>query len=116
MNSVRAIQLFEQLAQQHRLAIIRLLAARPERGLSAGAIAEALEVPASSLSFHLTQLRLAGLIRQERRSRSLIYSAKPKALDGLIAYLIENCRDSSRSSAGIVEKRSGAAVSRSPSG
>ena len=94
VNSARAIHLFDSLAQEHRLAIVRLLASRPERGLSAGAIAEALGVPSSSLSFHLTQLRLAGMIRQERRSRSLIYSARPETVDGLIRYLLENCRDS----------------------
>lgn len=91
MNSARAIHLFDSLAQQHRLAVIRLLAPRPECGLSAGAIAEALGVPASSLSFHLAQLRQAGLIRQERRSRSLIYSIEPATLESLIGYLLEKC-------------------------
>jgi DNA-binding transcriptional ArsR family regulator len=59
--------------------------------MPAGAIADALGVPNSSLSFHLAQLRNAGLILQERQHRSLIYRANYAAMNGLIAYLMENC-------------------------
>lgn len=59
--------------------------------MPAGAIAEALGVPNSTLSFHLAQLTQAGLTRQERRSRSLIYSADYAAMNALIDYLSENC-------------------------
>lgn|SRR5678815_926884 len=54
------------LAQETRLAIYRLLVETGPGGLSASAIAKALEVPASSLSFHLHQLAHAGLITHER--------------------------------------------------
>ena len=60
-------------------------------GMSAGAIAEALGIPNSSLSFHLAQLHRAGLVRQERQHRSLIYSADYPAMNALVAYLMENC-------------------------
>lgn len=59
--------------------------------MSAGAIAGALGVPNSSLSFHLAQLRNAGLVRQERRHRSIIYRAEYAAMNDLIGYLMENC-------------------------
>jgi len=39
----------------------------------------------------MAQLSRAGLIRQERRSRSLIYSADFGAMNALIGYLTENC-------------------------
>ena len=87
----QAIRVLDALAQEHRLAIVRLLAARRDAGLAAGAIAAALGVPGSSLSFHLGQLRIAGLIRQERRSRSLIYAAEPATIDALVCYLLERC-------------------------
>ena len=58
---------------------------------AAGALAEAVGLPASSMSFHLAQLSHAGLIRQERQGRSLIYSADYAAMNGLIGYLMENC-------------------------
>jgi DNA-binding transcriptional ArsR family regulator len=59
--------------------------------LSAGTLADALQLPNSSLSFHLAQLTNAGLIRQQRQGRSLIYSADYAAMSGLMGYLTENC-------------------------
>ena len=79
------------LAQEHRLAVFRLLVQSGEPGMAAGQIAEALGLPNSSLSFHLAQLHRAGLIAQERQSRSLIYRADYSAMNALLAYLTENC-------------------------
>ena len=79
------------LAQETRLAIYRRLVQKGPEGMAAGAIGEALGVPASSLSFHLHQLMHAGLITQERRSRQLIYSANFGRMNALVAYLTENC-------------------------
>jgi DNA-binding transcriptional ArsR family regulator len=79
------------LAQEHRLAVYRLLVQAGDEGMSAGAIAEALGIPNSSLSFHLAQLNRAGLIKQERQSRSLIYTADYAAMNALLGYLTENC-------------------------
>lgn len=91
MKSDSAVQALGALAQEHRLALFRLLVQAGDKGMSAGAIAEALGVPNSSLSFHLAQLRTAGLILQERQHRTLIYRANYPAMDSLIAYLMENC-------------------------
>jgi ArsR family transcriptional regulator len=91
MESSEVIGALGALAQEHRLALFRLLVQAGEEGMAAGAIAEALGVPNSSLSFHLAQLNRAGLIRQERRSRSLIYTADYKAMNALVGYLMENC-------------------------
>ena len=79
------------LAQEHRLALFRLLVQAGEDGMAAGRIAEALGLPNSSLSFHLAQLQNAGLIAQERQGRSLIYRADYARMNALIAYLTENC-------------------------
>jgi ArsR family transcriptional regulator, arsenate/arsenite/antimonite-responsive transcriptional repressor len=79
------------LAQEHRLAAYRLLVQAGPDGMAAGALAEALGIPASSLSFHLAQLNHAGLVSQRRASRSIIYAADFAAMTGLIAYLTENC-------------------------
>lgn len=59
--------------------------------MAAGAIADALDIPSSSLSFHLAHLTRAGLIRQRRQSRSLIYSADYAEMSALVGYLMENC-------------------------
>lgn len=91
MKSKNAVEALGALAQDHRLALFRLLVQAGETGMPAGAIAEALGVPNSSLSFHLAQLRNAGLILQERRHRSLIYRANYPAMNALVDYLMENC-------------------------
>lgn len=91
MDAAAAIAALGALAQEHRLALFRLLVQAGEEGMAAGAIAQRLGVPKSSLSFHLAQLSRAGLIRQERRHRSLIYRADYAAMNALVGYLMENC-------------------------
>lgn len=91
MKADAAIDALGALAQEHRLALFRLLVQAGEGGLAAGMIAEKLGVPNSSLSFHLAQLREAGLVLQERQHRSIIYRANYPAMNALVAYLMENC-------------------------
>ena len=91
MQSPKAVGALGALAQEHRLALFRLLVQAGENGLSAGSIAEALSVPNSSLSFHLAHLNRAGLIEQRRQGRSLIYTANYAAMNELVSYLMENC-------------------------
>lgn len=91
MDSRTAVSALGALAQEHRLALYRLLVQAGAEGMAAGAIAEALGLPNSSLSFHLAQLSRAGLIGQERRHRSLIYRADYQAMNALVFYLMENC-------------------------
>jgi DNA-binding transcriptional ArsR family regulator len=91
MRSASAVEALSALAQEHRLALFRLLVQAGGDGMAAGAIADALGMPNSSLSFHLAQLSRAGLIRRERRHRSLIYRADYAAMNALVGYLMENC-------------------------
>ena len=91
MNSSTAIDALGALAQEHRLALFRLLVRAGGEGMPAGAIAGELGVPNSSLSFHLAHLTRAGLIRQTRQGRSLIYTADYEAMNALVGYLMENC-------------------------
>lgn len=86
-----AIRALGALAQEHRLAAYRLLVQAGPDGLPAGSIADAIGLPSSSLSFHLAQLANAGLVTQRRQSRSIIYAADYAAMNGLMAYLMENC-------------------------
>jgi ArsR family transcriptional regulator len=91
MKSPQAVEALGALANEHRLAIYRLLVQAGPDGRPAGAIAEKLDMPASSLSFHLAHLTRAGLIAQRRESRSLIYSADFSVMNGLVGFLTENC-------------------------
>ncbi len=91
MDQDHAIAALGALAQETRLALFRLLVTCGRAGMPAGMIAETLGVPPSSLSFHLQQLVHAGLLRQRRSSRQLIYSAEYETMNALLAYLTENC-------------------------
>src|ERR1700689_5516089 len=79
------------LAQETRLDIFRLLVQKGPEGLPAGEIGARLGQPSPTMSFHLNQLRFAGLVSSRRESRSIIYSANFKTMNDLIAYLTENC-------------------------
>ncbi len=91
MQPDQVIRSLGALAQEHRLAVYRLLVQAGAQGLPAGVLAEKLGVPPSSMSFHLAQLAHAGLVTQRRESRSIIYSADYAAMNRLMGYLTENC-------------------------
>jgi len=91
MKTPQAIDALGALAHETRLALYRLLVQRGPDGLSAGVIAERLRLPPSSLTFHLQHLHRAGLVTQRRLSRQLFYAADFGAMNGLVAYLTENC-------------------------
>ena len=91
MEKQDAITGLAALAQESRLDVFRLLVQAGPEGLPAGQIAERLGVPANTLSFHLNQLRHAGLITFRRESRSLIYAAEFAAMNALLRFLTENC-------------------------
>ena len=91
MNAAKIIPALGALAHEHRLAVYRMLVERGPHGLAAGEIAERMGIAPSSLTFHLQQLRHAGLVTQRRLGRQLIYAADFAAMNGLVAYLTENC-------------------------
>lgn len=91
IRPAEALEAFGALSNEHRLGIFRLLVQAGPDGMAAGDIADKLGIPASSLSFHLAHLTRADLIEQRRESRSLIYSANFPTMNGLIAFMTENC-------------------------
>ncbi|MGE0223684.1 MAG: ArsR/SmtB family transcription factor [Acetobacteraceae bacterium] len=91
MAPKQAVEALGALAHEHRLAIYRMLVEQGPGGLPAGAIAERLSVPPSSLTFHLQHLQRAGLIAQRRAGRQLIYAADYDRMNGLVGFLTENC-------------------------
>jgi ArsR family transcriptional regulator, arsenate/arsenite/antimonite-responsive transcriptional repressor len=91
MDERQALSSFGALSQETRLRIIRALVIAGPDGLAAGAIAEAVSVSATNVSFHLKELERAGLVSQERVSRSIIYTASYDTLGGLVRFLMEDC-------------------------
>lgn len=95
METTSALSALAALAQPTRLAVFRLLVGHAPDGLTAGTIAERLRSPAATLSFHLKELHRAGLLVQRQDGRFLWYSANIDAMNRLVAYLTENCCQSS---------------------
>ncbi len=91
MNQDESIAALGALAHKTRLEVFRLLVQRGPDGLPAGAIAQAVGLPPSSLTFHLQHLARAGLISQRRVSRQLFYATDFAAMNALVGYLTENC-------------------------
>ena len=79
------------LAQPVRLRVFRALVVTGPAGLTPGTMAEALEIPPNSLSFHLKELAHAGLVTQERSSRNIIYRAAFDRMNALLGYLTDHC-------------------------
>lgn len=91
ITSSSVIDALGSLAQEHRLALFRVLVQAGDDGMPAGAIARRLGIPNSSLSFHLAHLARAGMIQQRREGRSVIYTADYAAMNALVGFLMENC-------------------------
>ena len=91
MEIQNAVSALAALAQETRLEVFRLLVRAGHEGLPAGEIAEALDVPPATLSFHLKELKSAGLVACERDGRSLIYTPDFGMMNQLLAFLTKNC-------------------------
>ena len=91
MEAKQVISALEALAQENRLTIFRALVRAGPPGLTPSRLSDDLDLPAPTLSFHLAQLRHAGLITVTRDGRSLIYVAAFDTMNGLINFLTENC-------------------------
>jgi DNA-binding transcriptional ArsR family regulator len=90
-DSLEIVDRLAALAQQHRLAVYRLLVVAGPAGRLPGDIATELAIPGSSLSFHLAHLKRAGLVTAAREGRSLRYAADFAAMRGLVDFLTDNC-------------------------
>ena len=91
MDRSKALAALAALANDSRLSLIRLLMPRGDQGLPAGEIAQALGLSAPRLSFHLSALEQAGLIRSRRVARNVIYSVNTTGLGRTISYLLNDC-------------------------
>ena len=91
MNDRAILRALAGLAQETRLSIFRLLVERGPEGIAAGMIAEGLEIPPATLSFHLKELTNADLVTSDQRGRFVYYRANYATMNGVIAYLTENC-------------------------
>lgn len=101
MEKTDAIASLSALAHETRLDIYRLLVEAGPAGLPAGVIADRIELAGPTLSFHLNHLKHAGLVAFKREGRSLIYTADYGQMNGLVAYLTENCCQGDAAACGV---------------
>lgn len=91
MKLNKAVDALSALAQESRLSVFLLLIPY-EEGMSAGNIAERLNIPSATLSFHLSQLSHAGLIDSRREGRMIFYKVNSKKLKKLTAFLMKGIK------------------------
>ena len=91
METTHALEAFQALSQETRLAALRLLIQAGPNGLAAGAIAERLGAQPSTLSTHLAILERAGLVGSRREARHIFYAAQFEGLRRVLAFLMEDC-------------------------
>ncbi|MFA6202768.1 ArsR/SmtB family transcription factor [Gallionella capsiferriformans] len=91
MESTQVVKALAALAQSTRLGVYRLLVAAGPEGMAAGQIAEKLNASAATMSFHFKTLSHAGLIESRQDGRFVYYSANFEVMNGMVAYLTENC-------------------------
>src|ERR1700689_2482473 len=91
METSNAVTALAALAQVNRLDIFRLLVQAGPGGLAAGQVADKLGLAPNTLTFHFDRLRVAGLVTVRRDGRSMIYAARFEMMNGLVAFLTENC-------------------------
>lgn len=91
MDTKHAVRSLAALAQDSRLEVFRLLVQAGPEGLPAGEIAGRLEIPSSTLSFHVRSLEHAGLVAARQEGRFIYYAAVYEAMSSLISFLGENC-------------------------
>lgn len=91
MEEDQAVTALYALAQTARLRVFRALVGAAPQGMTPGTLASALDIPASTLSFHLKELVHAGLVNVERDGRSLLYRPALGHMNALIGYLTDHC-------------------------
>lgn len=91
MKALTAAELLAALGHESRLAIFRLLVEAGPEGRVVSEIGEPLDMAPATLSFHLAHLTRVGLITGQRESRFIRYAANYATIDGLLAFLTDNC-------------------------
>ena len=110
MEKIDAVAALAALAQDNRLDVFRLLVRAGPAGMPAGEVAASLKLAPNTLTFHFDRLKGAGLVTVRREGRSMIYAARYETMNGLLAFLTENCCQGAPGSCGPARKTSRAAT------
>jgi len=105
MKPAQVVKALSALAQPTRLAVYRALVARGPDGIAAGEVAQKLKVSPATLSFHFKTLSHAGLIESRQVGRFIYYIANFSVMNGMVAYLTENCCGGDQAACAISAKK-----------
>jgi ArsR family transcriptional regulator, arsenate/arsenite/antimonite-responsive transcriptional repressor len=87
----RYADMFSAMGTEARLRIMQaLLSAHPD-GLVVSDIQEELDIPNSTLSHHLEKLKSEELVKVQRESTFLRYTANTEVLQALLRFLYSEC-------------------------
>ena len=86
-----AVKALAALAQSSRLRVFRAIVGASPDGMQPGQLAQALDLPANTLSFHLKELHHAGLLSVRREGRFLHYRADMAVMQSLVVFLTAHC-------------------------
>jgi len=105
MKSGQVVKALSALAQPTRLAIYRVLVEHGPAGMAAGQVAEKLKVAPATMSFHFKTLSHAGLIESRQEGRFIYYAANFAVMNGMVAYLTENCCGGNQAACAVPAKK-----------
>lgn len=91
MDTKHAVAALAALAQASRLSVFQRLVELGPEGAFPGDLAQALDIPPNTLSFHLKTLSHAGLITAEPSGRHIRYRADFGRMQALVDFLTRNC-------------------------
>jgi DNA-binding transcriptional ArsR family regulator len=91
MDRSLAARCLSELGNLTRLDVYRLLVRAGPKGLNISEIRARLDIPASTLAFHLRGLVHSGLVVQQRSGREIVCRAHYRQLSAVIGFLREKC-------------------------
>lgn len=106
----QAITALAALAHENRLTIFRAVMHAGPSGLPAGEIAQQAGLAPSNVSFHVSQMERAGLLRSWRVKRNVFYAVEIDGMRQLLSFLTEECCGGHPELCGIVQDIAGEAV------
>lgn len=91
MDTQQAEKILNSLAHETRIGIYKLLIKRNKIGICAGEIAEKLDIPNNTISFHLSNMKNSNLIFCEKKGKNCIYFPNKEIIRNLQKFLFKDC-------------------------
>lgn len=91
MDTKTAVSALSALAQASRLSVFQKLVELGPAGAHPSELAQAIDIPANTLSFHLKALSHADLVSSEQSGRFIRYRANFAQVQALVEFLTRNC-------------------------